>query len=473
MMRDHGRINVNMKNAIRFASVMLVVLLLLPLVGCAGGGDTKQTTPADTTSAAPEDTSAAQTDEIETTTTAQETTAQQVSTGGYQVLNYSDMKAMWLSQYDLNKVYCTDSGQRSEQSFKKLIVKILENVKSVGMNTIIVQVRPNADSMYPSEYYPMSAYVVGSYGKDADYDPFAIIVEEAHKLELSVHAWINPLRGMTDTNIKKVSDKYQIKKWYDDNATRGKQLVKNGNNWYLNPAYEEARQLIIDGACEIIENYNVDGLHMDDYFYPTQDSSFDSAAYSAYVKSGGRESLEDWRRSNLNALVSGLWRMVKEHDKGIIFGISPAGNYDTVYNKQYADIYEWCSTEGYIDYICPQVYFGLEHGSYDFEKVSKKYQSMIKTDSVTLIIGMTLGKAVSGSRGETDKYAGSGASEWIKNRDVLKRELEMTKSFEKCSGVAYFCYQYFFDPVSGSPISDAREEREAFLPLLKEISWQK
>lgn len=462
-----------MKNAVRSLFVILSMLMLLPLIaGCSGdsGGDT-QTTPTpniqdDTT---PADTS----DEQTTSAEADTTTAQPVSTGGYQVLNYSDMKAMWLSQYDLNKVYCTNSAQRDEQSFKKLIVKILENVKSVGMNTIIVQVRPNADSMYPSEYYPMSAYVVGSYGKDADYDPFAIIVEEAHKLELSVHAWINPLRGMTDANIKKVSDKYQIKKWYDDTATRGKQVVKNGNNWYLNPAYEEARQLIIDGACEIIEKYNVDGLHMDDYFYPTQEASFDSTAYNAYVKSGGRESLDDWRRSNLNALVSGLWSMVKEHDKGIIFGISPAGNYDTVYKKQYADIYEWCSTEGYIDYICPQVYFGLEHGSYDFEKVSKKYQSMIKTDSVTLIIGMTLGKAKSGYEGTTDKYAGSGASEWINNRDVLKRELEMTKSFEKCSGVAYFCYQYFFDPESGTPVSATKQEREAFLPVLKEISWQK
>ncbi len=464
-----------MKKTIKLLTVMLTTLMLLPLAGCAGdGGNGTQTTtvpetPGETTPVeAPVDTS----DEQTTPAAADTTTAQQVSTGGYKVLNYSDMKAMWLSQYDLNGIYCADSKQRDEQSFKKMIIKTLENVKSVGMNTIIVQVRPNADSMYPSEYYPMSAYVVGSYGKDADYDPFAIIVEEAHKLELSVHAWINPLRGMTDTNIKKVSDKYQIKKWYDDAATRGKQVVKNGNNWYLNPAYEEARQLIIDGAQEILEKYNVDGLHMDDYFYPTQDTSFDAAAFNAYVKGGGREALADWRRSNLNTLVSGLWSMVKEHDKGILFGISPAGNYNTVYDKQYADVYEWCGTEGYIDYICPQVYFGLEHGSYDFEKVSKKFQSMIKTDSVTLIIGMTLGKAVSGSKGETDKYAGSGASEWVKNKDVLKRELEMTKTFEKCTGVAYFCYQYFFDPVSGREAAAAKQEREAFLPVLESISWQ-
>ena len=97
---------------------------------------------------------------------------------------------------------------------------------------------------------------------------------------------------------------------------------------------------------------------------------------------------------------------------------------------------------------------------------------MIKTDSVKLIVGMTLGKAFSASKGETDKYAGSGAREWIENKDVLKRELERTKDFEKCTGVAYFCYQYFFDPISGVQVSGTLKERQNFLPVLQSITWQ-
>lgn len=474
-----------MKKTNGFLFVMLSALMLLSLAGCAGhnssDGDASFTTsqtlsgePVCTTTAPDYDTDITDASTVEPSVPPAETTAaQQALTGGYRVLNYDDFKAMWLSQFDLDKVYKNGSAQRGEASFTEYMRVILKNVKSLGLNTVIVQVRPNADSMYPSEYYPMSKYVVGSYGREASYDPFAIIVEEAHALGLSVQAWINPLRGMTDVELAKVPDKYRIKQWYNDKSTQGDRIVLKSGTWYLNPAYEDVRRLIVDGAREILERYEVDGLHMDDYFYPTTDVSFDSAAYSQYVRGGGRETLADWRRSNLNALVSSLWSMTKEVDPELIFGISPAGNFNTVYDSHYADIYEWCGKTGYIDYICPQAYFGLEHSTYDFNKVVSKYQSMIKTDSVSLIVGMSLGKALNGSKGETDKYAGSGAREWIEHKDILARQLEMTRSYNKCVGVAYFCYQYFFDPLSGSENSGTRQERAAFLPLLEIISWQK
>ena len=289
------------------------------------------------------------------------------------VLNYADKKCMWLSQFDLNKVYANGGSQRSSAQFTGYIKKILANVKKDGINTIIVQVRPYADSMYPSDVYPMSSYVVGAYGKEASYDPYAIGIDEAHALGLSVHAWINPMRAMLVKEITKVPQKYRIRSWYDDTSTRGKYVVTVGDRFYLNPAYPEVRQLIIDGAAEILARYKVDGLHMDDYFYPTQDASFDSAAYSAYKKDGGKSSLADFRRDCLSKLVAGLYSTVKAADGSILFGISPAGNINTVYEKQYADVYRWCSEKGYLDYICPQVYFGLEHQTYDFKKVSKTF----------------------------------------------------------------------------------------------------
>ena len=460
--------------------VILVLVMAIQLVACGNNNavveDTTTAEIADTIEQLTQDTSQTDTEEPQTTTevvtTEAVTTAEPVIAEKYQVLNYSDFKALWLSQYDLANVYCTGSSQRSKQSFTTYIKKILSNTKELGINTVIVQVRPFADSMYPSEYYPMSSMVVGSYGKDATYDAFAIIIEEAHALGLSVQAWINPMRAMLDSEIVKVNDKYLIKQWHSDSATRGKYVVKVSNRWYLNVAYEPVRQLIIDGAREIVENYDVDGLHMDDYFYPTTESSFDAAAYSDYIRGGGRKALADWRREQLNVLVSGLWSMVKQHDSDILFGISPAGNFNTVYNNQYADIYTWCANEGYIDYICPQVYFGFEHGSCDFVKVSTTYQSMIKTDKVKLIIGMTLGKALNGSKGTEDQYAGSGKREWIENKDILLRGLEYTKKLPKCTGVAYFCYQYFYDPISGTAVSGTKTERDNFLPVLKDISWQ-
>ncbi|MBQ4065695.1 MAG: family 10 glycosylhydrolase, partial [Clostridia bacterium] len=187
---------------------------------------------------------------------------------------------------------------------------------------------------------------------------------------------------------------------------------------------------------------------------------------------GGAKSLADWRREQLNLLVRGLYDATKSVNEGLLFGISPAGNFNTVYNNQYADVYTWCGEAGYIDYICPQAYFGMEHGSFDFVKVSTTFQDMIKTDSVKLIVGMSLGKAKDAYTGGEDKWAGAGKTEWIEHQDVIKRELEATKTFDKCTGVAFFCYQYFFHPVTGEEVIETQAERDNFLPLLKSITWK-
>ena len=387
----------------------------------------------------------------------------------YNEINYDKVKAMWLSQFDLSGVYTSGSSQRAEGSFRTLMTTILDNCVNLGMNTIIVQVRPNGDSMYPSEYYTMSKYVVGSYGKNATYDPFKIIIELAHARNLSVQAWINPLRLMSTSDITKVSSSYKVGEWYQSSSYNGTYVVQYSSYYYLNPAYEEVRNLIIDGAKEICELYDVDGVHMDDYFYPTTDSSFDSNAYNSYT---GSLSLANWRRDNLNKLVSGIYSAVKSVDEDIVFGISPAGNMSNVYNSQYADVYTWCSTAGYIDYMCPQVYFGMLHSSQGFPTCSTGWSDIIKHSSVTLYVGVTLGKAVDGYNGTIDTYAGTteGKYEWVNNRDVLKDCLIYTRdNLDKCTGVAFFCYQYFYDPVSGSSVTATQEERDNFLPILKSM----
>lgn len=383
------------------------------------------------------------------------------------VTHYEDFKAIWISQYDLNGIYTQDGTQRSKSDYTKRIQEVLENVKGLGFNTVILQVRPNADSMYPSEYYPMSSYVVGKYGIEAEYDPVEIFVEEAHRRSLSVHAWINPLRAMTDTEILLVNENYLIRQWHDDPELNGTYLVLYKGRYYLNPAYEEVRKLIIDGATEVLTKYSFDGLHMDDYFYPTTDSTFDAAAYAAYIASGGKLDLSDFRREQINLLVAGLYTATKSVHPNLRYGISPAGSYDLAYAKQYADFYTWCGNEGYIDYICPQIYYGLEHQVYPFAEICEIFSDTILVDSVDLIIGMTFGKAES----QTDAWAGTGKNEWAEHKDVLKRSLEYTADLEHCTGIAVFCYQYFYHPITGAIEEDIAEERDNFLPMLKEITW--
>ncbi len=381
----------------------------------------------------------------------------------YSPLNYDNMKAIWLSQFDLSGVYCENGAQRPKADFEKRITAVLKNVKNLGFNTVFVQVRPYADSFYPSSLFPASPYVTGQYGKNLSYDPFGIIVKKAHSLNLSVHAWINPMRAMTQAEIEKVPNVYKIKQWYNGKSDR---LVNVEGRLYLNPAYSDVRQLIVDGAAEILRFYDVDGLHMDDYFYPTTDESFDKASYEEYVK-GGDLSLADFRRENLNLLVARLFDAVKTKNGKILFGISPAGDIDKVYGEYYADVYTWCQEKGYLDYICPQVYFGLEHEFRPFDKVCAQWQEIVTDSHVKLLIGMTLGKA----KAKDDHYAGTGRNEWQENTDVLKRCLEGTKNLTQCAGVSYFCYQYFYNPITNAPDPDTKAEVDNFIPLLKEIKW--
>lgn len=383
---------------------------------------------------------------------------------GRECLNFDYMKAVWVSQFDMAEVYLSGGEQREVSDFRRLIRRMMEKISAMGFNTVIFQVRPYGDSLYPSEIYPPSAVAIGEYGRDFVYDPFEIVVDEAHKCGISLQAWINPLRLMRTDEIEQVSRKYAIGKWRREGRDY---ICEVGGRWYLEPAYDETQRLIIDGICEILEKYEVDGIHMDDYFYPTTEPYFDYSAYSDYLSGGGRLPLDDWRRENLNSLVSGIYSAVKSYGKDLLFGISPAGNFNTAYESQYADIYTWCGEVGYIDYICPQAYFGFEHGSYDFVKVVEKYRGMIKCAEVRLVVGMTLSKAHDGYLGIPDKWGGSGGREWIENRDILFRQLEYLRGVEDCSGVSYFSYRFFFDPISGEEVAETAEERESLLKLLK------
>ena len=381
-----------------------------------------------------------------------------------------DWKAIWLSQFDLQSIYTTGGKQRAEGDFRRRMATVLDNVVRDGYNTVVLQLRPNADSMYPSEVYPPSRYAAGSYNAEFTYDPIAAIMELCAERNLSVHGWINPMRGMTDAEIQQVDDKYLIKQWYNDASKRGDYLVFVNKNWYLNVAYPEVRKLICDGAAEILERYDMDGLHMDDYFYPTTDASFDQKAYNAFKAEGGRKALTDWRRSNLDKLVSELYATVKTHDLRALFGISPAGNMNTVMNSHCADVKNWCANPGYIDYICPQVYFGFEHASWAFDKTCLLWQDIIKTDYVSLIVGMTFGKALSG----VDNYAGAaGKDEWTRHKDIMLRSLQYTETLDKCVGVTVFCYQYLYDVNNGQIVAGTKQEHEAFATYLKEVTWRK
>lgn len=267
-----------------------------------------------------------------------------------------------------------------------------------------------------------------------NYDPLEIIISEGHKAKLSVHSWINPLRCQTDAQLKELDNKYIIKQWYDDNSKNGTYIIKINDRWYLNPAYEEVRNYVADGVREIAENYNIDGIHIDDYFYPTQEESFDTAAF----KESGNSDLKQWRTENIDNLVKGVYNTIKNVNPNIIFGISPQGNIDSDCNVLYADVKKWCSEEGYCDYIVPQIYYGFENESLPFENTVNEWLKLNTCDNVKLIIGICTYKI-----GKEDKWAGSGKNEWKETKGIPAKQAEFVFK-NKTDGIAVYSYESLF-----------------------------
>lgn len=377
-------------------------------------------------------------------------------------VNYEYIKGIWVSQFDMQPVFVEKGVQREKESYTALVKTMLMNIKNDSFNTIFLQLRPNGDSMYESSVFPVSKYCSGAYGNSITYDAVEIFIEEAHALGISVQGWINPLRLMLINEIEAVDDSYLIKQWYKQQ--NGK-VVTVGERLYLNPAYEEVRQLIIDGAAEILENYDIDGIHMDDYFYPTTEESFDAVAFST----SGIEELGDFRRNNINLLVKGLYEAVKESDNDAQYGIAPAGNLYSLREGYYADVSLWCAEKGYLDYIMPQLYFGFLNKSCPFDKVLADWVEIVTEPEVRLIVGLTAAKAVLAMSGEIDVFAGTeeGKNEWIENKDILYRSLLMIYEEENTNGYCFFCYQYLYNVLTGEPNALFSQEKENMRELLK------
>ena len=271
----------------------------------------------------------------------------------------------------------------SASALKKEIDAILDNAEAAGLNTVFFQVRPACDALYKSELFPVSE-ALSSSGKLV-MDPLAYIVEQAHKRNIFVHAWVNPLRVTTGSEAKPNTDVSKLPK--DSPAARHPEwtLPYADGRLYFDPGIPAVRDLIADGVREIVANYDVDGVIFDDYFYPypVADSKGitvafkDDASYAAY--GGGKERAE-WRRENVNLMVRACYEAVKDVSEDVLFGVAPFGIWKNDDGKNggsatkglqsyfsiHCDPITWAN-EGYVDYLAPQIYwrFTTEVAPYD------------------------------------------------------------------------------------------------------------
>ncbi|MBQ4051147.1 MAG: family 10 glycosylhydrolase [Oscillospiraceae bacterium] len=366
-----------------------------------------------------------------------------------------ETRAMWIAFLDLKPILV---GQ-SKENFSASVDEMFENCKNAGMNTVIVQVRPYGDSFYPSDFFPWSDYASGKMGEALTFDPLKIMVQKAHDMGLKIEAWVNPLRAMTETQITEVSDEYPIRQWYDSERKKEKNLFVTGGRLYLNPASSEVRDLIAAGVAEIVRNYDVDGIHIDDYFYPSGlEFTYDAAQYADYLAKGGTLSQGDWRRSLTSKMVRQIYRTIKTVDKTVTFGISPRGINSQTYELLYADVAQWVQHTGYLDYVAPQLYYGFENSTAPYSETLKEWSEMVTEDSVRLIVGLSPYKI-----GTEDLYAGEGKNEWLENDDIIARQINEMRSYENGDGVILFRYEQVF----GNPSQAMEKEKSNFIALLK------
>ncbi len=297
------------------------------------------------------------------------------------------VRAVWISYIDI-QYYLQDT---SEEKFTRNITNMCKTAKENGLNTVIVQVRPMGDAMYPSSYYPWS-YYISSNMKAPAYDPLAIMVEAAHSQGLKIEAWFNPYRL---SNNDKTTERFKSTKYYD--AYKDDIIEFEGGNgeiWLsLNPASQRARDIITSGIAEVVANYAVDGVHLDDYFY---------VAGMNHEYDDGESISTAEKKANVNALVRQIYTTVKNINSNCVFGISPAGNLENCRNAG-ADIDTWLTQTGYVDYLMPQIYWTDMYGSNNTDMFGNRAKAFynLRTNNVPLYIGLALYRV--GEESSTDK----------------------------------------------------------------------
>ena len=362
------------------------------------------------------------------------------------------VKAVWISYFELESI---TTNSKTEKDFEKAIKSAFKEIKSDGLNTVTVQVRPCADAFYKSDYFPVSKYCFGVQGCELKYDPLEIMVEVAQQLGLRIEAWINPYRVSQSSDADELSDNNIAKQWL--NSEDKKNNVYIDDKIYFNPASSEVTELIVNGVKEIVSNYAVDAIHFDDYFYPTTKEEIDKAEYEAYSKNGGDLARSDWRRENVSNMVKSVYSAIKEMNSSVEFGISPQSKISANYNTLYADVERWATEEGFVDYICPQIYFGFYNEVQPFTRTAKDWAEL--TTSCRLYVGLALYKS-----GQEDKFASSDQSyainEFIDNHNIISRQISYLQQLEKVGGYYIFSYSHLIDKENQSVMEEVKNIKD-------------
>ncbi|NJP92733.1 family 10 glycosylhydrolase [Nonomuraea sp. FMUSA5-5] len=370
-----------------------------------------------------------------------------------------ELRGVWIATTQ-NIDWPTKAGQSADRQ-KADYVKILDSAAKRNLNAVFVQVRPASDALYKSSLEPWSQYLTGTAGKDPGWDPLPFLIDEAHKRGMEFHAWFNPYRASYGDSTAALPAGHPARRHPD-------WTVKYGGRLYYNPGLPAVREHVTKVITDVVDRYDVDGVHFDDYFYPypVAGAKFDdSAAFRTYGKG---EKLAQWRRGNVNKLVAQVDKAVHAAKQHVKFGISPFGIWRnkaqdptgsstsgmSAYDSIYADARAWIKA-GTVDYVLPQLYWPRGHKLADYTTLVRWWSDEVKGSDVQLYIGQGLYRV-----GAKDDKA------WLKAGEMAA-QVGVNRASKQVDGAVYFSAKNLMaNPLrSMDRVSKSYYSRPALLPL--------
>ena len=380
------------------------------------------------------------------------------------------LRGVWLatvSRLDwppVASINASSAAARISQQQKSLTDK-LDKMKSLGVNTVFFQVKPDGTALWASKILPWSDMLTGEIGKDPGYDPLQFMLDEAHKRGMKVHAWLNPYRVSVNTKASTVAELNRTLSLHPASVyVLHKEWIRTaGDRFVLDPGIPEARDWITSIVAEVVARYPVDGVQFDDYFYAESAGSMlnDSQTFRTYGQ--GFASKADWRRHNTQQLIEQVSRTIKQLKPDVEFGVSPAGVWrnlshdaagsDTrgaaAYDEAYADTRRWVQ-QGLLDYIAPQLYWPFARQAARYDVLAKWWADVVKPTHTRLYIGIALYKVGEPSKNEPDWMIGGGVPE-------LKKQLDLNEAVPQINGTILFRENYLNQMQTQEAVNYLRE----------------
>ena len=335
------------------------------------------------------------------------------------------------------------------------MIWILDSLESIGINAIIFQVRPTADALYYSEYEPVSHWLTGKQGSwntspslegrggERFFDPLQWTITEAHARNMEVHVWLNPYRvNLAKTDTSEICADHVWRKHRDWFWEYNKQ-------WYFNPGLDVTREWICTIVQDIVQRYDIQAIHMDDYFYPYpagRQQLPDTATFRLYPR--GFTDIHEWRRNNVNMAIREISETIRECKDSVEFGISPFGVWRnasvdstgsktqagiTNYDDLYADIRLWIK-EGWIDYVLPQLYWEIGKKVADYEVLAHWWANEVRGTKCKLYIGMAPYRLVESRKSKVESQK---SNPWATGNEI-KRQMDLNRTIPEISGECFY-----------------------------------